>query len=126
MVEIPLRLHAVAGVVQRPPELFVLVGADAAEQRGESAAEMRHVDGQGRIAVEHAGVDQPDRGHHEGKFAADRTRHLVCRLLLEKKKIQRGVQEKKKENHRELMPERLEFISIQLTAVRLIGDYNAV
>ncbi len=46
VVEILLRLAAVSGVAGGPPELLVLVAADAPEHRGDAAAEMRHVHGE--------------------------------------------------------------------------------
>src|SRR5262249_48623588 len=92
---------------------------------GGSGAEMGRVDGQGRIAVEHAGVDQPDRGHHEGKFAADRTRHVVAVELPGLIELQRGVHENKQAEPRAFGPEWLEFVRIEIKAARLRGDYHA-
>src|SRR4051812_33517040 len=57
MIEILLRLHAVARIALRAPEFLVAEAADAPEHRGDAAAEMRHVDRELRMAVENAGID---------------------------------------------------------------------
>src|SRR5712691_9377884 len=77
VVEILLRLRAVARMPGGAPEILVLVAADAAQHGGDAAAEVRHVNREARMAIEHAGIDQPDGRHDQREFAADRARGVV-------------------------------------------------
>ena len=47
-------VHAVTGIVQRAPEILVLIRADAAEQRRQPAAQMRHAAGPGHCRPDRA------------------------------------------------------------------------
>ena len=125
MVEVPFGLHAVAGVVARTPELLVLIRADTAEQRRESAAEVRHVNDQVGVTVEHPRIDQPDRRHHQRELAADRARGVVAVELLGLIELERGVHEHEQSELRAFRPERLEFRRIEIEIGGLRGYHHA-
>ena len=55
--------------------------------------EMRHVDRQLRVAIEHAGIDQPDRRHDQREFAADRARGVEAVELLRVVELERRMHE---------------------------------
>jgi hypothetical protein len=41
----------VLGVAAQPPEILVLIAANAAEHRGDAAAKMRHLHAERRLAI---------------------------------------------------------------------------
>src|SRR5665811_896260 len=81
------------GVAAQAPEILVLIAADAAEHGSDAAAEMRHVHHERRMAVEHAAIDQPGRGHDQREFTPDRPRRVVGIELLREIQLERRMHE---------------------------------
>ena len=77
VVEFALWLHAVPRIARGGPEFLILIAADAANHRCDAAAQMRHLNGEIGMAIEHAGIDQPDRRHHQRKFPSYGPRRVV-------------------------------------------------
>ena len=65
MVEVFFSFAAVARIAGGTPKFLILKTADARQHRGDAAGEMRHMDGEGGVAIEYAGIDQPDRRHDQ-------------------------------------------------------------
>ena len=77
------------------------------------------------MAVEHAGIDQPDRRHHQRELAADRARGVVAVELLGLVELERGMHEHEHVELRAFGPERLELGRIEIKVVGLRSDHHA-
>ena len=108
-----------AGIALSAPEILVLIAADAPQHGGDAAREVCHVYGEVRMAVEHAGIDQPDRRHDQREFAADRARGVEAVELLRVVELERWVHEHEQAKLLRLGPERRVFGAIEKEPVGL-------
>src|SRR5215211_494150 len=125
VVEVVRRLQAVTRISGGAPELLVLIAADATQHRRDAAAEMRHMHGQLRMTIEHAGVDQPDRRHDQREFASDRARGVVAVELLRMVELERRVYEHEHAEAGGFGPERLELRRVEEQAFGFRRDDHA-
>ena len=77
------------------------------------------------MTVEHAGIDQPDRRHDQGKLPADRACSVVAVELLRIVELERRMHEHEQAEPHDLGPERLEFRRIEEQPVHFRGDHHA-
>ena len=126
VVEVLFGFSAVAGLPFGAPEVLVLIAADAPSIGGDAAREVRHVHGEIGVAVEHAGIDQPDRRHDQREFAADRTRGVEAVELLRVVELERRMHEHEQAELFRLGPERLVFGVVEKEPVGLRRDHHAL
>src|SRR5262245_35088797 len=87
---------------------------------------MRHVHGEARMAVEHAGIDQAYRRHDQRELAADRARGVEAVELLRIVELERRMHKHEQAELFRLGPERLVFGIVEEQPVGLRRDYDAL
>src|SRR6185312_8671661 len=103
----------------------VLEAPNAAEHGSDTAAEVRHVNRQAGMAVQHAGIDQANHAHDERELASDRARRVEGVELLGPVELERRMDENEHPALLRFRPKRLELRRIDEEAVELRADDDA-
>src|ERR1051325_3438012 len=87
---------------------------------------MRHMHGERGMAVEQAGIDEPDRGHDQGEFPPHRAGCVVTIELLGLIELERWVDEDEHVELADFLPEWVKRRIVDEFALELGGDHNAL
>ena len=96
------------------PKMLVLIAANSAKNRRDTAAKVRDLDNQVREPVQHAAVDQTHESLHQGEFAPHGARQIIGIVLGAVIQLQGRVDEDIKAEALRFGPELVEFGIIEI------------
>src|SRR5262249_13878068 len=126
VVEIPFRIHPVAGIVLWAPKIPFLLTAGTSQPGGDTARNMRHMDGESRMGVEYTGIDEQACRYDRREFATDRAPGVEAIELMRIVEIERGVHEDEQAELLRLGPERLVFGVVEKKPIGLRRNHHAL